>query len=214
MKIAIVLGATGLVGKKLVDRLVKEQGIASVIAITRRPIEYTSPKIVNAVIDFENIEEYVDIFRGDMVFSCLGTTVKQAGSIQNQRKVDFEYQYQAAKISSENKVSHYILVSSNAANAESKSPYLKMKGELEREISALPFKRITILQPSLLKGERESFRLGETIANRLLPMICKLPFLKQYRPISGDEVAKKMVSIGLSSGEGKEIHRLDAIFSE
>jgi len=107
----------------------------------------------------------------------------------------------------------YILVSSSGANEESKSPYLKMKGALEKEVSALPFKQITILQPSLLKGERESFRLGETIANCLLPIICKLPFLKRYRPISGDDVAKKMVSVGLSAGKGKEIYRLDELFS-
>ncbi len=214
MKIAIVLGATGLVGKKLVDRLVKEQCIEKVVAVTRRHVEYASPKIVNEVINFENIEEYINVFRGDMIFSCLGTTVKQAGTFQKQRKVDFEYQYKAAKLSSENKVSHYILVSSSAANEESKSQYLKMKGELENEVSTLPFKQITILQPSLLKGERESFRLGETIANWLLPIICKLPFLKRYRPISGDDVAKKMVSVSLSPGKGKEIYRLDELFSK
>ncbi len=214
MKIAIVLGATGLVGKKLVERLVKEPSIEKVVTITRRHVEYASPKIVNEVINFENIEEYINVFRGDMIFSCLGSTVKQAGTFQKQRKVDFEYQYKAAKLASENKVSHYILVSSSAANEKSKSPYLKMKGELETEVSALPFKQITILQPSLLKGERESFRLGETIANWLLPIICKLPFLKRYRPISGEDVAKKMVSVSLSLGKGKEIYRLDELFSK
>ncbi len=216
MKIAIVLGATGLVGQKLVDRLAKEDRIEKVIAVTRRPVEYVCAKIVNEVINFENIENYINVFRGDMIFSCLGTTVKQAGTIEKQRKVDFEYQYKAAKLSSENNISHYILVSSIGANEESKSPYLKMKGELEKSVSALPFKRVTILQPSLLKGDRESFRLGETVANCLLPIICKLPFLKCYRPIAGDDVAKKMVSVSLTSGKrrGTIIYQLDDIFSE
>ena len=213
MKTAIVLGATGLVGQKLVDRLAKEQQIEKVVAVTRRPVEYASSKIVNEVIDFENIDQYINIFRGDIIFSCLGTTVKQAGTIQKQREVDVEYQYKAAKLSSENEVNHYILVSSSAANEESTSPYLKMKGELEKKVSALPFKRISILQPSLLKGERDSFRLGESIANGLLAILCKLPFLKRYRPISGDEVAKKMVSVSLSSGKGKQIYQLDELFS-
>ncbi len=213
MKTAIVLGATGLVGQKLVDRLVKDQQIEKVVAVTRRSVEYASSKIVNEVIDFENIEQYINIFRGDIIFSCLGTTVKQAGTIQKQREVDVEYQYKAAKLSSENKVNHYILVSSTAANEESTSPYLKMKGELEKKVSALPFKRISILQPSLLKGERESFRLGESIANGLLAILCKLPFLKRYRPISGDEVAKKMVSVSLSTGKGKQIYQPDELFS-
>lgn len=212
MKVAIVLGATGLVGKKLVDRLVKEERIEKIVAVTRRPVAYSSAKIVNEVINFENIVEHSNVFSGDILFSCLGTTVKQAGSIEQQRKVDYQYQYNAAKISAENKVSHYILVSSSSANENSKSPYLKMKGELEKAVSALPFKRITILQPSLLKGERESFRLGETMANYLLPTLCKLPLLKRYRPISGDNVAKKMVSVSLTSGNGKEIYQLDEIF--
>ena len=213
MKIAIVVGATGLIGEKLVDRLASEKDIQKVVAITRRPIEYKSQKIVNEVVSFDELEKHSDIFRGDILFSCLGTTAKQAGSIENQRKVDFDYQYKAAKISAENGVDHYVLVSSSGANAKSRSPYLKMKGELENEISLLPFKRISILQPSLLIGDRETFRLGETLASWILPTLCKLPFLKQYRPIFGDDVAKKMVSVSLSAGNPKEIYRLDELFS-
>jgi uncharacterized protein YbjT (DUF2867 family) len=213
MKTAIVLGATGLVGKKLVGRLVNEQRIAKVVSITRRDVEYASEKVVNEVINFDNIEHYSHLFKGDIIFSCLGTTIKQAGTVQQQRKVDLEYQYKAAQISSTNNVEHYILVSSYGADQESKSPYLKMKGELENKISALAFKQITILQPSLLKGERESFRLGETIGNALLPIICKLPSLKKYRPISGDDVARKMVSVSLSPEKGKYVYRLDELFN-
>ncbi|GAA6186156.1 NAD(P)H-binding protein [Aliiglaciecola sp. NS0011-25] len=213
MKTAIVIGATGLVGKNLVDRLAADKRVERVVAVTRRPIEYQSNKIVNQVVNFDELEKYADVFTGDVLFSCLGTTAKQAGSVQEQRKVDFEYQYQAAKISAENGVSHYILVSSSGANGKSISPYLKMKGELEDAVWLLPFKRVSILQPSLLIGERESFRLGETLASWILPPLCMLPFFKRYRPISGDEVAKKMLSISLSSGNAKQIYRLDALFS-
>lgn len=213
MKIAIVVGATGLVGAKLVNRLVKESPIEKVVAITRRPVKFKSKKIVNEVINFDELEKHCDIFTGDFLFSCLGTTVKQAGSIKEQRKVDFEYQYKIAKICSENRVDNYILVSSSGANVKSKSPYFKMKGELENEVLLLPFKRVSILQPSLLIGDREAFRLGETLGAWVLPFLCKLPFLKKYRPISGDEVAKKMVSVSLSAGEPKEIYRLDELFS-
>ncbi|GAA0820874.1 oxidoreductase [Colwellia asteriadis] len=212
MKVAIVLGATGLIGRKLVDRLAKEDSVVKIVAVTRRTVEYASPKVINEVINFENIEEYGHIFKGDVLFSCLGTTVKQAGTVQKQRKVDLEYQYTAAKISSENNVAHYILVSSYAANEKSKSPYLKMKGELEQKVLRLNFKQITILQPSLLKGERESFRLGETLSNWFLPIVCKLSFLKKYRPISGDEVAKKMVSVSLSAIKENKVYRLDEVF--
>jgi len=213
MKTAIVLGATGLVGSKLVDRLAKESDVSTVVAVTRHPVNYTSKKIINEVIDFDQLEKHRDIFLGDVIFSCLGTTLKQAGSIEEQRKVDFEYQHEIAKIASENKVNHYILVSSSGANSKSRNSYLKMKGDLEEAVSVLPFKRISLLQPSLLIGERESFRLGESVGNLVLPLLCKLPVLNQYRPISGDEVAKKMVSLSLSAGNTKEVYRLDEIFS-
>ncbi|WP_211665411.1 hypothetical protein [Leucothrix arctica] len=189
-----------------------ESDIEKVVAITRRPVEYKSDKIVNEVVNFDELEKHSDIFRGDILFSCLGTTAKQAGSIANQRKVDFEYQYQAAKTASENGIGHYVLVSSSGADASSRSPYLKMKGELEDEVSSLAFQRISILQPSLLIGERESFRLGETLGSWILPLLCKLPFLKKYRPISGDEVAKKMVSVSSSAGNSNETYRLDELF--
>ena len=213
MNTAIVLGATGLVGSKLVDRLVKETDIGKVVAVTRRPVEYESEKIINQVINFDQLEKHRDIFTGDVLFSCLGTTLKQAGSIAAQRKVDYDYQYEIAKIAAENKVNHCILVSSSGANTNSKSPYLKMKGELENAVSSLPFKRISILQPSLLIGERESLRLAETVGSWVLPVVCKLPWLKKYRPISGDEVAEKMVALSLSKGQSKEVYRLDEIFS-
>ncbi|MFK8013732.1 MAG: NAD-dependent epimerase/dehydratase family protein [Marinicellaceae bacterium] len=213
MKTAIVLGATGLVGSKLVDRLAKESGVSTVVAVTRRSVNYTSKKIINEVINFDQLEKHRDIFTGDVLFSCLGTTLKQADSIEQQRKVDYEYQYEIAKIASENKVNHYILVSSSGANSKSRNSYLKMKGDLEEAVSVLPYKRISILQPSLLIGKRESFRLGESVGSLVLPLLCKLPVLKQYRPISGDEVAEKMVLLSLSSGKPKEVYRLDEIFS-
>lgn len=210
---AVVIGATGLVGSQLVDRLANEKDIETVVAVTRRPVEYKSEKVMNAVINFDALEKHREIFSGDVLFSCLGTTLKQAGSIEAQRQIDFEYQYEIAKIAAENKVNHYMLVSSSGANANSKSPYLKMKGELEQAVSALPFERISILQPSLLTGERESFRLAETVGNWVFPVLCKLPPLKKYRPISGDQVAKKMLLVSLSAGESKQIYQLDEIFS-
>ena len=212
MKTAIVLGATGLVGRNLVSRLIEERCFEKILAVTRRPVEYKSEKVVNEVINFDELDSYSDVFNGDVLFSCLGTTRKQAGSFQRQRQVDFEYQYLAAKLSAQNAVPHYVLVSSSGANANSKSPYFKMKGELEQEVLSLPFKRISILQPSLLVGERADMRLGETLASWILPVLCTLPLFRRYRPILGDEVAGKMVSLSLLPGKGIEIFTLDEVF--
>ena len=215
MKTAVVIGATGLVGGKLIERLVNEAGFEKIIAVTRRPVTYQSAKVVNEVMNFDALENHKATFRGDVLFSCLGTTAKQAGSIAAQRVVDYDYQYEIAKFAADNGIKHYVLVSSAGADAQSKSPYLKMKGELEDAVSLLPFERISIIQPSLLLGERDGFRLGETLGSWVLPVLCKLPFLKKYRPISGDEVAKKMASLALNPirGEGvKEVFVLDQVF--
>ncbi|WP_154224130.1 NAD(P)H-binding protein [Marinicella rhabdoformis] len=215
MKTAVVIGATGLVGGRLVGRLVNEAGFKKVIAVTRRPVTYQSSKVINDVVDFNALENHKASFQGDVLFSCLGTTAKQAGSIAAQRVVDYDYQYEIAKFAADNGMKHYVLVSSAGADANSRSSYLKMKGELEDAVSLLAFERISIMQPSLLLGEREGFRLGETIGSWVMPALCKLPFLKKYRPITGDEVAKKMVAVALTpkSGAGvKQVFALDEIF--
>ena len=213
----LVIGATGVVGHELVEQLNQLADIDKVIAITRRPIEYNSNKITNYVVEFDRLEEYSSAFNADIIFSCLGTTLKQAGSIARQRQVDVDYQYLAAKLSLANGASHYLLVSSSGANPNSHSAYLKMKGELETKVIELGFQRLSIIQPSLLLGERKDVRLGEKLGSKLLPLICRLPGLSKYRPITGKQVAIKMCNIASqqeSSGESKlQYYRLDELFS-
>jgi uncharacterized protein YbjT (DUF2867 family) len=212
-KIAIVIGATGLIGQALVDNLADADHIGKVITITRSPAEHSSSKVFNQIVDFEQLENYASYFRADLLFSCLGTTLKQAGSIAAQRRVDLDYQLQAAKLGASNGVYHYLLVSSSAANDQSNNQYLKMKGELEKEIKILPFKRISIFQPSLLLGQRADFRLGEKIASWVLPTLCILPWLRRFRPITGEEVAAKMLLVSQESGDPLQYFQLDEIFT-
>ena len=107
--IAVVIGATGLVGRALTDRLAVADHVGQVITLTRRPADQQSAKVVNRVVDFDRLEQYASLFRAGRLFSCLGTTRKQAGSVAAQRKVDLDYQYQAAKLAAENGVCHYLL---------------------------------------------------------------------------------------------------------
>ena len=125
MTTAIVIGATGLVGKALTDQLADTVHISKVVTLTRRSAEHASIKVHNHVVDFAHLESYAGLFKADMLFSCLGTTRKQAGSISAQRKVDLDYQYNSAQLAADQGVDHYLLVSSTGANASSKSPYRK-----------------------------------------------------------------------------------------
>jgi len=210
--IAIVIGATGLVGSALVNKLANAQHVEKIITLTRRPISYTSSKVENHVVNFDHLENNATLFKGDFLFSCMGTTRRQAGSIAAQREVDLEYQFKAAECAAQNGIPHILLVSSSGANEKSNNPYLKMKGELEQRIKLLPFKRISFFQPSLLMGPRNEFRFGEKLGGLVLPVLSFIPGLKRYRPITGEQVAEKMVRVSQQSGVSLEYFRLDEIF--
>lgn len=212
MKTAIVIGATGLIGKSLVEQLAARPDISKVIALTRRAISYEHPNIKNHIVDFANLEQFSEVFKGDMLFSCLGTTKKQAGSIAAQKVVDVDYQLKAAELAAQNGVAEYFLVSSSGANSQSKNAYLQMKGELEDKITQLKFKRIAIFQPSLLLGARDGFRLGEKIASWVLPALCSLPLLKRFKPIYGHQVATKMCQVSALNETGIQRFTLNGCF--
>lgn len=211
-KRAVVIGATGLVGCALVKQLAVARHIEKVVTITRRPVAYRYAKVENRVADFDRLEEYADAFKADLLFSCLGTTLKQAGSLAAQRVVDVDYQLHAAQLAAGQGVSHYLLVSSSGANAKSRSPYMRMKGELEDAVQALPFSRISIIRPSLLLGERDHVRAGEKLASVVAPALCVLPGLRKYRPIKGEQVAERLLQCSASGAPGVEIFELDEVF--
>jgi len=213
-KKAIVIGATGLIGAHLVQQLCQHTQIDSVMAITRRTMHLRHEKLTNQIIDFEKMEQHADLFSGDYLFSCLGSTLKQSGSIEKQRRIDLDYQYTAASLASKSHVPFYLLVSSSGANANSRSAYLKMKGELEQKILHLTFDKIAIFQPSLLMGERKQKRLAEDIGSLFLPLLCKLPGLKKYRPIQGKQVAQKMLQVSQQQQSQLQRFSLDGVFIE
>ena len=210
--VALVVGATGLVGRALTDKLGRAGHIKAVVTLTRRPAPHVSSKVSNHIVDFDRLEDDAALFQAELLFSCLGTTRRQAGSIDARRKVDLDYQYRVARLAAEHGVRHYLLVSSSGANAESRNPYLQMKGELERKVQKLPFERISIFQPSLLLGKRPELRLAEKLGSLLLPILCILPGLRRYRPIRGEAVAAKMVQVSRQPGPPREWFRLDEIF--
>lgn len=209
---AIVLGATGLVGRNLVEQLSRAAHIERVVTITRRRAEPVSANVTNHVIDFGRLDAYASLFAADYLFSSLGTTRRQAGSIEAQRKVDLEYQFAAAHLAARHGVRHYLLVSSTGADAHTSNPYLKMKGELEQRVLQLPFERISIFQPSVLVGDRPEARAGEQFAGFMLQGLRFLPGLRRYRPIRGERVAEKMVEVSHTPGPAREWFRLDEVF--
>ncbi|SHG07391.1 Uncharacterized conserved protein YbjT, contains NAD(P)-binding and DUF2867 domains [Microbulbifer donghaiensis] len=211
-KKALIIGATGLIGRQLTDQLADADHIGEIVTLTRRPAPHPSARVRNEVENFERLPDFAQLFQADLMFSCLGTTRSQAGSLQAQRRVDVDYQLQAAQLAAEAGVAHYLLVSSSGANPNSSSAYLRMKGELEQAVMRLPFARISIFRPSLLLGDRAETRPAEKLGSWLLPLICTLPGLRRYRPIRGEQVAAKMVQVSNTPGPAVETFTLDELF--
>jgi uncharacterized protein YbjT (DUF2867 family) len=148
---ALVIGATGATGKDLVNQLLTDKDFEEIDVFVRKPLDIQNNKLKVHVVNFENPDEWKNMVKGDVAFSCLGTTLKTAGSKEAQRKVDFDYQYEFAKAAKENDVEDYILVSAYGADPKSKIFYSKMKGELEEAVKQLHFNKITIFKPGMLE---------------------------------------------------------------
>ena len=209
---ALVIGATGATGRDLVNQLLTDKDYDEVNVFVRRPLEVESPKLKTHIVDFEKPGEWKDLVKGDVAFSCLGTTLKTAGSKEAQRKVDYDYQYNFAKAAKENEVEDYILVSSYGANPKSKIFYSRMKGELEQSIKALHFNKLMIFQPGML-DRKDSERTGEVLGGKIIKFANKFGVLTQQKPLPTAVLAKAMINSSKIKSYGYSKIKLGSIFS-
>ncbi len=209
---AIVLGGTGLVGSELVRQLVVEPRCREVAVLGRRSLGVSDPKLREHVVDFDRPESWADHVRGDVLFSALGTTRKAAGSKAAQYTVDYTYQYDTADAASRNGVSTCVLVSAAGARPGALLFYSRMKGELEREVKALGFRRTVIVKPGLLAGERTEHRSGESFANAIARHAPSHRFFDRMRPYPAAVVARACIRGGLVDEPGCHVYALGEIF--
>lgn len=210
---ALLLGASGLVGGHCLDLLLQDDVYDAVTILIRKQLPQSHPKLTQHPVNFDQLRDDTDFFQVDDVFCCLGTTIKKAGSQEAFRKVDFTYAYDAAQLAANNSATHFLLVSSLGADANSSVFYSRIKGELEKAVSALPFPAVSIFQPSLLLGERSEFRFGERLAEPVLKVLSFLLIgpLRKYRPIEARTVAAAMIKIAKSQTQGLKIYESDQI---
>ena len=212
MKTANLIGATGMTGSYTLQLLLKDDRFSRVKIFVRRTANIHDPKLEEYIIDFDKADSWKHLVTGDVLFSSLGTTLKQAGGKIPQYKVDYTYQYNFAKAASDNGVPVYVLVSSVGANPDSLVFYSKMKGELERDIRKLPFRHIHILQPGPLEGPREKERKFEKIGIGITRFITDLGLFKGYKPIHGQIVAQAMVNASFDTQSPVKVYRLMEVF--
>ncbi|HOO94540.1 MAG TPA: NAD(P)H-binding protein [Proteiniphilum sp.] len=201
---ALLIGATGATGSDLLQLLLGDSKVERVAIFVRRDPQITHPKLEVHLIDFDKKEQWRHLVKGDILFSCLGTTLKDAGSKEAQWKVDHDYQYRFAEAARENGVGTLLLVSSMNASLKSPFFYARMKGELEEAVRKLGFPRLMIFRPpSLIR--KGSDRAMERVGVKLIGFLNRLGLLKSMRPIPTERLAQAMLYAAKSFRRGEHI---------
>ena len=209
---ALLIGATGATGSDLLQLLLKDSEVESVTIFVRRDPLINHPKLKVHLIDFDRKEQWSHLVKGDILFSCLGTTLKDAGSKEAQWKVDHDYQYRFSEAARENGVGTLLLVSS--MNASPKSPffYARMKGELEEAVRKLGFPRLMIFRPpSLIR--KGSDRAMERVGVKVIGFLNRLGLLRSMRPMPTERLAQAMLCAAKSDVSGYQLLETPAIES-
>ena len=198
---AIIIGATGATGKSLLPLLAAHSEMERIDCFGRRHPDFSHQKLNSHQIDFTQPNIWHEEVQGDVLFACLGTTLKAAGSKEAQWAIDYEANLEFVKAARENGVHTLVLVSASGANAASRLFYQRMKGELEQALIALNFPCLIIFRPPLLIRPN-SDRLGEKVAERIFRVLNRIGMLKNQRPLAVEKLAQAMLkAVLLSSHE-------------
>lgn len=209
---ATILGATGLIGSRLIKLLRQGSYFSKIRVISRRPLELADTGIDVRVIDFENLNAFkLAITGSDAVFCAVGTTNKKVkGDKDAYRKVDYEIPVHAAELCAETGCQLFLLVSSVGASSKSSNFYLHLKGEVEDAISDMNIGSVSVFRPSMLLGERAESRPAELIAKALSAPFSFL-FPGKYKPVEGTDVARAMISASKKELPGFHIYHYGEI---
>ncbi|MCO8113787.1 MAG: NAD(P)H-binding protein [Acinetobacter sp.] len=204
----IVIGATGLVGKQLIKRLQDEPTCQQITAVVRKHQNDLDAldKVQQLVLeDFLMLNDQ-DVSKHSHGFSCLGSTMKKAGSKQAFYSIDYTINAHFAELLQQTSA-HYLLLSAMGADPQSHFYYNRVKGELEEYIQTLSLDRISLIRPSLLIGERPEQRFLEDIAQQVYHKVSRfIPDSFAYKPVTADQVAHTMVEAALTQTVKFEIY--------
>ena len=197
MKTALLFGASGLVGRHLLNQLISNNNYSKIKLFVRSSIDISDPKIEIIQTDFNNLENHREDIKGDDCFFCIGTTKQNSPDKNEYRRVELEVPKQIAQIAKSNSVNSFVFVSSGYADPKSSGDYLKFKGEVEEELKRLNFPKLGIMRPSFLLGDRKEKRVGEKIGIFVFKLLSPLFLgpLKKMKPIHSATVAKAMIAI-------------------
>ena len=212
-KTAIILGATGLTGSILLQNLIHDHRYDTIKLFSRKKIEDLPLKVQQFVGNILELETFKESFTGDEVFCCIGTTAKKTPNKETYKKIDFGIPVTAVKLSKENKINTFLVISSLGANGKSNFFYNRTKGEMEQEVLQQNIPNTYILQPSIIGGNRNENRIGEKIGLAVFKLIQPLFIgnLKKYRIINAEAIATAMINLANSEHSSKQIFTSDEI---
>lgn len=204
----ILAGATGLIGGLVLDRLLARPEVASVLVMTRRATGRTHPKLVERLAPLADWPGIVSLGHVDVVISALGTTQKKTPDQAAYEAVDLEAVLALAAAALKAGATHFLTVSSIGATSASGNFYLRTKGRMEDGLRALPFSRLDIFRPGLLRGPRAESRPGERLWQIVQGVLDPLLVggLKKYRSIPAQDVADAIIACMLTGANGVFVH--------
>ena len=205
---ALVAGASGLVGSHVVRLLLEDPAYSRVTVLARRELPVSHKKLEQRIASFDRLAQIADFPRVHDVFCCLGTTMKQAGSPEAFRTVDYTYVVELARVAVRHRASQFLVVTAIGADPRSRILYSRVKGEAEEGLRRLQFEGIQIFRPSLLVGARAETRPAERVAGLLSPLVAWafVGPLARYRPIKAEAVARAMVRVAREAPKGTHVY--------
>ncbi|MGB3463824.1 MAG: oxidoreductase [Cyclobacteriaceae bacterium] len=204
-KSALIIGATGLVGNELTQRILSSDDYSQINIISRSKTTFDDYRITETNDDFENLSQHPEQFNVDDVFCCIGTTMKKAGSKEKFVRIDYHYPMEIARLSlKEPSVKNFLIVTAVGANPDSSIFYNQVKGELERDLQKLDFKSLHIFRPSLLLGDRNEFRIWESVAKAFSAFLSffLIGSEKKIWAIQSEKVAEAMHNVAREGKQG------------
>lgn len=203
MTTVLLVGATGLVGRSVLQLALADARVARVVAPTRRALPI-HPKLFNPLIDFEQLPEDADWWAVDAVICTLGTTIKVAGSQAAFYRVDHDLPLQVGELALRHGAKAYALNSALGADPASRVFYSRTKGELERDLAALGFASLTFVRPGLIGGDRQAARPAEHAAVKVSQWLRPL-LPPRYRVVPAGRIAHHLLASALAGAPGTHV---------
>ncbi|MEM5567141.1 NAD(P)H-binding protein [Psychroserpens sp. AS72] len=212
-KTAIILGATGLTGNHVLQKLIKDERYSSIKLFSRSKIEGLPTKVTQFIGDLLELEQFRSDFTADEVYCCIGTTKAKTPDKTLYKKIDYGIPVAAAKLSNDNTIATFLVISAMGADKNSSTFYSKTKGEMEHDVLQQHIKNTHILRPSLIEGDRNETRTLEFLGLTVLKVIQPLFFgnLKKYKIVNAETIAQAMIELANGTTHSEVIITSDYI---